>query len=104
MAAEQSTTAPDVHPDPTLFDLGAIGRRQDVAIRRGRPLLARSVEATCPRCGPVGRPLHGSDEALHCPGLECDATVQLLSDEERATMDKARRSRWERLNGKAVRA
>lgn len=29
----------------------------------------------CPSCGPVGEPLHGDDERMHCPELECDQVV-----------------------------
>ena len=40
---------------------------------------------TCPTCGPLRKrlqPLYGEDERHHCPNLDCDAVVTLLSKEE----------------------
>ncbi len=39
----------------------------------------------CAKCGPVSEPFHGSDEQFHCPSLECDLVVTILSYEERNT-------------------
>src|SRR5690606_31006465 len=40
---------------------------------------------TCPKCGPLparAQPLYGEDERHHCPNLDCDKIVTLLSKED----------------------
>lgn len=40
---------------------------------------------TCPKCGPLplrAQPLYGEDERHHCPNLDCDKVVTLLTKED----------------------
>jgi len=50
---------------------------------------------TCPKCGPLpqkAQPLYGEDERHHCPNLDCDAVVTLLSKEDLEPAEK--RGSW----------
>ena len=50
---------------------------------------------TCPKCGPLpqrAQPLYGEDEKHHCPNVECDAVVTLLSKEDLEPAE--RRGSW----------
>ena len=50
---------------------------------------------TCPKCGPLERraqPLYGEDEKHHCPNVECDAIVTLLTKEDLEPTE--RRGSW----------
>lgn len=50
---------------------------------------------TCPKCGPLpqrAQPLYGEDEKHHCPNLECDSVVTLLSKEDLEPAE--RRGSW----------
>lgn len=50
---------------------------------------------TCPKCGPLtlrAQPLYGEDERHHCPNLDCDAVVTLLSKEDLEPTE--RRGSW----------
>lgn len=37
--------------------------------------LAYGSHWRCRYCGPVGYPMHGSDELMHCPNADCDEVV-----------------------------
>lgn len=50
---------------------------------------------TCPKCGALpqrAQPLYGEDERHHCPNVECDAVVTLLSKEDLEPAEK--RGSW----------
>ena len=50
---------------------------------------------TCPKCGPLpqrAQPLYGEDEKHHCPNLDCDSVVTLLSKEDLEPAE--RRGSW----------
>lgn len=50
---------------------------------------------TCPKCGALpqkAQPLYGEDERHHCPNLDCDAVVTLLSKEDLEPAEK--RGSW----------
>lgn len=50
---------------------------------------------TCPSCGPLpqrAQPLYGEDERHHCPNLDCDKVVTLLSKEDLEPAEK--RGSW----------
>lgn len=50
---------------------------------------------TCPKCGALpqrAQPLYGEDERHHCPNVDCDAVVTLLSKEDLEPAEK--RGSW----------
>lgn len=50
---------------------------------------------TCPKCGALpqrAQPLYGEDERHHCPNLDCDQVVTLLSKEDLEPAEK--RGSW----------
>ena len=50
---------------------------------------------TCPKCGPLAakdNPFYGEDERHHCPNVDCDAVVTLLSKEDLEPAE--RRGSW----------
>ncbi len=50
---------------------------------------------TCPKCGALpqrAQPLYGEDERHHCPNLDCDQIVTLLSKEDLEPAEK--RGSW----------
>jgi flagellar biosynthesis GTPase FlhF len=50
---------------------------------------------TCPKCGQLSvraQPLYGEDEKHHCPNLDCDAIVTLLTKEDLEPTE--RRGSW----------
>lgn len=60
---------------------------------------------TCPKCGALpqrAQPLYGEDERHHCPNLDCDSVVTLLSKEDLEPAEK--RGSWppQRNKNKAI--
>jgi len=55
-------------------DRDAKPKKRATAPRRKR---SDPADWRCPKCGPVGTPLHGEDEAMHCPEPGCDEVVSL---------------------------
>lgn len=58
----------------------------------------------CPACGPVGDPIHGDDESMHCPELNCDEVVDavLPEGESLSWREQGKRSFDKRLEGVAM--